>query len=71
MRYRYPVVVLLLLPVVAWAVDAIEVRGLFKNGAVLVIDGFEPIAFTDNQGYISYNPNTGVNYCETTDTSLH
>ena len=39
MRYRCPVVVLLLLPVMAWAVDAIEVRGLFKNGAVLVIDG--------------------------------
>ncbi len=33
-------------------------------------DGFEPIAFTDSQGYVSYNPNTGVNYCETTDEGL-
>jgi hypothetical protein len=27
------------------------------------LDGTEPVAYTDSQGYFSYNPNTGVNYC--------
>ena len=38
MRFRYTILAALL-PVMAWAADTIEVRGLFKNGAVLVIDG--------------------------------
>ncbi len=33
-------------------------------------DGFEPFAYTDNQGYFSYNPNTGVNYCESDKPSM-
>lgn len=32
-------------------------------------DGFEPFAFTDSEGYISYNPNTGINYCASSQQS--
>jgi len=28
-------------------------------------NAWEPFAFTDNEGYYSYNPNTGTNYCAT------
>ncbi len=38
-----------------------------ENGA---IDGSEPFAFSDNQGFVSFNPNTGVNYCESSEASL-
>ncbi len=40
---------------------------LRDNGAP---DGFEPIAYTDNQGYVSYNPVTGINYCDSNEASL-
>ncbi len=33
-------------------------------------DGFEAFAYTDNQGYFSYNPNTGTNYCQSDEASL-
>lgn len=33
-------------------------------------DGFEPFAYTDSEGFISYNPNTGVNYCESSEPSF-
>ncbi len=39
MRFRYTLIAALILPAMVWATDTIEVRGLFKNGAVLVIDG--------------------------------
>lgn len=31
-----------------------------QNGA---LDSTEPFAFSDNQGFVSFNPNTGKNYC--------
>lgn len=44
--------------------------GYVANGLVWVdlrdndtLDGTEPFAYTDPEGYFSYNPNTGVNYC--------
>ncbi len=54
-------------PIAGLAMD-----GFIANGLVWIdikdndsIDGTEPTAYTDSQGYFSYNPNTGVNYCET------
>lgn len=38
-----------------------------NNGA---IDGSEPFAFSDNEGFVSFNPNTGVNYCTSSEASL-
>ncbi|MEM0909483.1 MAG: hypothetical protein AAGJ37_00825 [Pseudomonadota bacterium] len=38
-----------------------------ENGA---IDGSEPFAFSDNEGFVSFNPNTGVNYCASSEQSL-
>lgn len=32
-------------------------------------NAWEPYAFTDNEGYYSYNPNTGINYCATSATA--
>lgn len=32
-------------------------------------DAWEPWAFTDNDGYYSFNPNTGVDYCASTATA--
>ncbi|NMH60911.1 hypothetical protein [Alteromonas ponticola] len=34
------------------------------------VDSFEPFAFTDAQGFYSYNPNTGVDYCAQQSQSL-
>ncbi|MGQ8364277.1 hypothetical protein [Glaciecola sp. 1036] len=45
---------------VANAVVWIDFR---DNGA---IDGSEPFAYSDGEGFVSFNPNTGVNYCEST-----
>ena len=53
-------------PIAGLAMD-----GFIANGLVWIdikdndsVDGTEPTAYTDSQGYFSYNPNTGVNYCE-------
>ena len=44
--------------------------GYVANGLVWIdlrdndtLDGTEPFAYTDSQGYFSYNPNTGIDYC--------
>ena len=34
------------------------------------LDGFEPFAYTVGEGYFSYNPNTGINYCESSERFL-
>jgi hypothetical protein len=53
-------------PIAGLAMD-----GFIANGLVWIdikdndsVDGTEPTAYTDSQGYFSYNPNTGINYCE-------
>jgi|GEM_PF-2562215 len=52
-------------PIAGLAMD-----GFIANGLVWIdikdndsVDGTEPTAYTDSQGYFSYNPNTGINYC--------
>jgi hypothetical protein len=52
-------------------IAGVAMDGFIANGLVWIdlkdndsIDGAEPVAYTDSQGYFSYNPNTGVNYCE-------
>jgi len=59
-------------PIAGLAMD-----GFIANGLVWIdikdndsVDGTEPTAYTDSQGYFSYNPNTGINYCETEKTHL-
>jgi len=54
------------IPIAGLAMD-----GFIANGLVWIdikdndsVDGTEPTAYTDSQGYFSYNPNTGVNYCD-------
>ncbi|MDT0596352.1 hypothetical protein [Glaciecola petra] len=61
--------------------NRVTITGLAMNGYVAnalvwvdlrqngTPDGFEPFAFTDNEGYISYNPNTGINYCASNEQS--
>lgn len=34
------------------------------------LDGFEPRAFTDDQGYFGYNPITGTDYCGDDETAM-
>ncbi|MCW8090786.1 hypothetical protein [Alteromonas sp. ASW11-130] len=53
------------------------VDGYIANAIVWVdvkandrIDSFEPFAYTDAQGFYSYNPNTGVDYCAQESASL-
>jgi len=57
-------------------ISGVALNGYLANALVWIDlrqnntpDGFEPFAYTDNQGYFSYNPNTGVNYCESTEAS--
>lgn len=59
------------------ALTGLALNGYVANALVWVdsrtnntLDGFEAYAYTDAQGYISYNPTTGVNYCDASDESL-
>ena len=58
-------------------VSGLAMNGYLANALVWVdarennmLDGFEPFAYTDNEGYFSYNPNTGTNYCADENPSL-
>ncbi|MFQ3207069.1 MAG: hypothetical protein ACI9IT_001218 [Glaciecola sp.] len=58
-------------------IAGVAMDGFIANGLVWVdlkdndsVDGSEPVAYTDSQGYFSYNPNTGVNYCEAEESHL-
>lgn len=58
-------------------ISALTLNGYVANALVWIdarnnntIDGFESYAYTDSQGFVSYNPNTGVNYCESSEESL-
>ncbi|MFW8591992.1 hypothetical protein ACOI22_14380 [Glaciecola sp. 2405UD65-10] len=58
-------------------ISALTLNGYVANALVWIdarnnntIDGFESYAYTDAQGFVSYNPNTGVNYCATSEESL-
>nr|WP_297347034.1 hypothetical protein [uncultured Glaciecola sp.] len=58
-------------------IAGVAMDGFIANGLVWVdlkdndsIDGSEPFAYTDSEGYFSYNPNTGVNYCEAEESHL-
>ena len=58
-------------------IAGVAMDGFIANGLVWIdlkdndsIDGAEPVAYTDSQGYFSYNPNTGVNYCEAEESHL-
>ncbi len=51
-------------------VNGLVMNGYLANALVWIdlkdngtLDGFEPFAYTDNQGYFSYNPVSGENYC--------
>jgi len=57
--------------------SGLALNGYLANALVWVdsrnnntLDGFESYAYTDAQGYFSYNPNSGLNYCESGDESL-
>jgi hypothetical protein len=59
------------------AVNGVALNGYLANAIVWIDarennapDGFEAFAYTDNQGYFSYNPNTGTNYCQSNEASL-
>lgn len=56
--------------------SGVTMNGYLANALVWVdarqnntLDGFEPFAYTDNQGFFSYNPNTGVDYCASNQAS--
>lgn len=58
------------------AVSGLAMNGYLVNALIWVDfrengtpDGFEPFAYTDNQGYFSYNPNTGTDYCASSQVS--
>lgn len=51
-------------------IAGVAMNGYIANGLVWLdikdnntLDGTEPVAYTDAQGYFSYNPISGVNYC--------
>lgn len=55
----------------------LTMNGYLANALVWVdirendtVDGFEPFAYTDNDGYFSYNPITGTDYCASDDDTL-
>jgi hypothetical protein len=59
------------------AINGVVLNGYLANALVWIDarqnnspDGFESFAYTDSEGYFSYNPNTGVNYCQTEEASL-
>jgi hypothetical protein len=59
------------------AVNGLALNGYLANAIVWIDarqnntpDGFEAFAYTDSQGYFSYNPNTGTNYCQAGEASL-
>lgn len=58
-------------------INGVALNGYLANAIVWIDsrennspDGFETFAYTDSQGYFSYNPNSGTNYCESSQTSL-